>query len=34
VPANDAVVAMVRQIQDGTRSISLANLDDPVFSRR
>jgi len=32
VPANHAVVAMVHQIQDGTRNISLANLDDPAFS--
>jgi 2-dehydropantoate 2-reductase len=34
VPANDAVVAMVHQIQDGSRSIGLANLDDPVFGHR
>lgn len=32
VPANDAVVTMVHQIQDGTRKLSLANLDDPVFT--
>ncbi len=31
VPVNDAVVTMVHQIQDGTRKISLTNLDDPVF---
>lgn len=31
VPANDAIVSMVHQIQDGNRLISMANLADPVF---
>ena len=31
-PINDAVVSMIRQIEAGTRKISLDNLNDPVFS--
>lgn len=31
-PINDAVVSMIRQIEVGTRKISLDNLNDPVFS--
>ncbi len=31
-PINDAVVSMIRQIEDGTRKISLENLNDPVFN--
>ena len=32
VPVNDAVVTMVHQIQDGSRLISMANLDDPALT--
>ncbi len=31
VPVNRAVVAMIKEIEAGKRSISKANLDDPVF---
>jgi 2-dehydropantoate 2-reductase len=30
-PLNDTLVSMVRQMEAGTRRISLSNLDDPVF---
>jgi len=30
-PVNDSVVSMIRQIEAGTRKISLDNLNDPVF---
>ena len=30
-PINDAVVSMIRQIEAGTRTISLENLNDPAF---
>jgi 2-dehydropantoate 2-reductase len=30
-PVNDAVVTMIRQIEAGTRAISLENLNDPAF---
>jgi 2-dehydropantoate 2-reductase len=32
-PINDSVVSMIRQIEAGTRKISLENLKDPVFNR-
>lgn len=32
-PINDAVVSMIRQIETGTRKLSLENLKDPVFER-
>jgi 2-dehydropantoate 2-reductase len=32
-PANDAVCDMVREIEDGKRPISLANMEDPAFIR-
>jgi len=32
VPVNRAVVAMVKEIEDGRRRISLANIDDRVFA--
>ncbi len=30
-PVNDSVVSMIRQIETGTRRISLENLNDTVF---
>ncbi|MGO9566816.1 MAG: ketopantoate reductase family protein, partial [Desulfomonilaceae bacterium] len=30
-PVNDSVVSMIRQIEAGSRKISLDNLADPVF---
>jgi 2-dehydropantoate 2-reductase len=32
-PVNDAVVAMIREIEAGTRKLCLENLNEPVFSR-
>ncbi len=32
-PTNDAVVAMIKEIERGSRGLSLENLYDPVFSR-
>ena len=34
VPINDAIVTMVHQIQDGSRLISMVNLDDPALAPR
>ena len=34
VPINDAIVTMVHQIQDGSRLISIVNLDDPTLAPR
>jgi 2-dehydropantoate 2-reductase len=31
-PVNDAVIAMVKEIEAGTRAVSLKNLDEPVFA--
>ncbi len=32
VPVNQAVVAMIKEIEAGKRSLSIANMDDPVFT--